>query len=298
MIVSWDIYNIHQDTCERNRTSVGIHPSTQKNDTRTVIRVAKALSTLFSRMSMKQLRRKLIASLLTAADTMSAFQLIPRPCQRCIRFRTSLVVHASAASHKPTLTLVTGNPNKLREIEKIFSAHEDIPFALQSRDLDLPEVQGEDPLAIARQKCEMATEQIRGPCLVEDTSLCFHALNGLPGPYIKWFLGKCGHDGLYKMLVGFDDYSAYAQTVLAWTAGPGLEIHTVNGRTEGVIVSPPRGPIDFGWDAIFEPTEGDGNTYAEMDMNSKNAISHRGKALAKFQDYVSKNPQTFDPRKR
>lgn len=37
--------------------------------------------------------------------------------------------------------------------------------------------------------------QIQGPCMTEDTALCFSALNGLPGPYIKDFLKNLGHDG-------------------------------------------------------------------------------------------------------
>lgn len=41
--------------------------------------------------------------------------------------------------------------------------------------------------------------------MVEDTCLCFNALNGMPGPYIKWFLQAVGHDGINKMLAGFDD---------------------------------------------------------------------------------------------
>ena len=41
--------------------------------------------------------------------------------------------------------------------------------------------------------------------MVEDTSLCFNAYQGLPGPYIKWFLQKLGHDGLNRMLAGFED---------------------------------------------------------------------------------------------
>ena len=55
--------------------------------------------------------------------------------------------------------------------------------------------------------------------MVEDTSLCFNACGGLPGPYIKWFLAKLGHDGLNRMLVGFDDKSAYAQCIFAFTPG-------------------------------------------------------------------------------
>ena len=55
--------------------------------------------------------------------------------------------------------------------------------------------------------------------LVEDTSLGFHAYKGLPGPYIKWFLEKLGHDGLNKMLVGFGDTSAFAQCTFAFSDG-------------------------------------------------------------------------------
>jgi inosine/xanthosine triphosphate pyrophosphatase family protein len=55
--------------------------------------------------------------------------------------------------------------------------------------------------------------------MVEDTCLCFNALQGLPGPYIKWFLQKLGHDGLNRMLAGFDDKSAYALCVFAYSSG-------------------------------------------------------------------------------
>ena len=55
--------------------------------------------------------------------------------------------------------------------------------------------------------------------MVEDTSLCFNAYGGLPGPYIKWFLKNLGHDGLNRMLAGFDDKTAYAQCIFAYTSG-------------------------------------------------------------------------------
>ena len=63
-------------------------------------------------------------------------------------------------------------------------------------DLDLPEYQG-TPEEVARTKCEEAAKHIQGPVLVEDTSLCFNALGGMPGPYIKWFLKSCGPSGKY-----------------------------------------------------------------------------------------------------
>jgi inosine triphosphate pyrophosphatase len=51
---------------------------------------------------------------------------------------------------------------------------------------------------VATEKSKLAVQHIKGPCLVEDTSLCFNALGGLPGPYIKWFLSKIGPEGNKK----------------------------------------------------------------------------------------------------
>ncbi len=65
-----------------------------------------------------------------------------------------------------------------------------------SHDLDLPEYQGE-PDDVSIQKCKEATKSIKGPILVEDTSLCFNALGGLPGPYVKWFLKKIKPEGKF-----------------------------------------------------------------------------------------------------
>lgn len=196
---------------------------------------------------------------------------------------------SSVHNNAPPLTFVTGNPKKLEEVKRLLSGTD---FDFQNRNIDLPELQGE-PHDIAQEKCRLAALQIEGPCLTEDTSLCFNALQGLPGPYIKWFLQKCGHDGLNRMLVGFDDHSAYAQTIFAYTEGPNQEILLFEGRTDGTIV-PPRGKTDFGWDPIFECSEGDmaGKTYAEMSVDEKNVISHRAKSMRKLQEYFLERKQS------
>jgi len=127
--------------------------------------------------------------------------------------------------------------------------------------------------------------QIGGPVIVEDTCLCFNALNGLPGPYVKWFLKELGRDGLNKMLAAYEDKSAQAVCTFAYCAGPGKEALLFEGRTDGKIV-PSRGPTHFGWDAVFEY---EGQTYAEMDKSEKNKISHRSKALAKLKGWLAEN---------
>jgi len=177
---------------------------------------------------------------------------------------------------------VTGNPGKLREVSEIL-AHDPQPIEIESRSLDLPEIQGTTQ-EIAREKCKRAAELIGRPVITEDTALCFAAMNGLPGPYIKFFLRDLGHDGLNHMLDGFSTRAAWALCTFAYSAGPGSEPVLFEGRTDGKIV-PARGPARFGWDPVFE-AEDTGLTYAEMEATQKNIISHRGRALQKLRDYL------------
>ncbi|KAH9308230.1 hypothetical protein KI387_036141, partial [Taxus chinensis] len=114
-----------------------------------------------------------------------------------------------------------------------------------------PELQGE-PEDISKEKARLASRQVNGPVLVEDTCLCFNALKGLPGPYIKWFLEKIGHEGLNNLLHAYEDKSAYALCIFSLCLGPDSEPLSFVGKTEGKIV-PPRGPLNFGWDPIFQP---------------------------------------------
>lgn len=185
------------------------------------------------------------------------------------------------------VTFVTGNPKKLEEVRAILG--QSIPF--QSLKLDLPELQGE-PEDISKEKARMAAKEVKGPVLVEDTCLCFNALNGLPGPYIKWFLQKTGHEGLNNLLKAYEDKSAYAMCIFSLALGPDVEPISFIGRTQGKIV-PPRGPTDFGWDPIFQP-DGYEQTYAEMEKDEKNRISHRYKSLALVKSHFAAAGYTFE----
>jgi len=189
------------------------------------------------------------------------------------------------------LTFVTGNKKKLEEVIQILSASdaEKLPYTITNKKIDLPELQGSSPEEIAKEKCKLAAKEAGGAVMCEDTCLCYDALKGLPGPYIKWFLEKLGLDGLVKLIAGWDDKGAYASAIFAFSEGAGEEPIIFEGRTLGKIVSQ-RGPPDFGWDPVFEPSEGvGGKTFAEMTKDEKNAISHRAKALAKLRDYLIKN---------
>jgi len=183
------------------------------------------------------------------------------------------------------LIFVTGNANKLKEVRAILSdgSNGRKPIEIDSRDVETPEIQGSTD-EVAREKCRRAAELINGPCITEDTALCFKAFNGLPGPYIKHFLKALGHEGLNTLLQGFPTNEAYAVCTFAYSAGPGTEPLIFEGRTEGRVVLP-RGPKDFGWDCVFE-AENTGKTYAEMRGEEKNRISHRYRALEKLRAYL------------
>jgi nitronate monooxygenase len=93
---------------------------------------------------------------------------------------------AGAAVVDPPITFVTGNAKKVEEVQTIISSGgAPFPFELTNQKIDLPELQG-DAVDIAVEKCKLAAEAAGGPVMCEDTLLCFNALGGLPGPYIKW----------------------------------------------------------------------------------------------------------------
>ncbi|CAG7558659.1 unnamed protein product [Fusarium equiseti] len=159
------------------------------------------------------------------------------------------------APHK--VNFITGNANKLTEVKAILEPE----IEVLSQPIDLEEVQGTLE-GVTEYKCRRAAELVKGPVLVEDTALCYNALNGLPGVYMQVEIA-----------------SAEAVCTFGYCAGPGEEVIIFQGRCPGKIVLP-RGPPAFGWDAIFEY---EGQTFAEMDKTEKNKISHRSRALAKLQ---------------
>lgn len=223
------------------------------------------------------------------------------------------------SSSSRTVVLVTGNKGKLAEVESCLAAAD---ISVQSVQIDLPELQEASVAAISRAKVIEAYRLVNAtqpdattenkaapiPVLVDDTSLSFAALNGLPGPYIKWFLEAVGVEGLVKMTDGFAERHAeetsaaaeppayrraaascifsYCHGIDESTGAPLVEQFI--GVCDGALVSSPRGKLGFGWDSIFAPRDQAvpfARTFAEMTMEEKNGISHRAKALRQLADF-------------
>jgi XTP/dITP diphosphohydrolase len=86
---------------------------------------------------------------------------------------------------------------------------------------------------------------------------------------------------LLEQLQGIADRSARFRTVVALVNSKG-EMHFVSGECVGLIAEVETGSSGFGYDSIFIPADGDGRTFAEMSADEKDAISHRGRALAQL----------------
>ncbi len=174
------------------------------------------------------------------------------------------------------LYFITGNKDKLREAQEILGEVEGI-------ELDLPEIQEIDAQKIIKAKLQAAMAHRAGEFIVEDSSLCFEALNGLPGPLIKWFEKALGNQGLYNLVAKLGDTKAQAKVVIGYAKNKN-KIKFFEGVIEGEIVSP-RGKHGFGWDAIFQP-KGCKKAFAEMDPAEKNSLSMRKMALEGVKEYL------------
>jgi non-canonical purine NTP pyrophosphatase (RdgB/HAM1 family) len=168
------------------------------------------------------------------------------------------------------ITLVTGNPGKLAEWQRMFPAD----IQLDAADVDLDEIQSLDLDAIAVDKARRAYEQLKRPVIVEDVSAGLDNLGGLPGPFIKFFEHKLGLDALRQMAAHEGDPATVVCTVAYYNG-----THAIIGR--GVIhgkAVDSRGDGGFGFDKNFVPN-GHEHTYGEMTDEEKDAVSHRSIAI-------------------
>lgn len=171
-------------------------------------------------------------------------------------------------------TLVTGNPNKLIELQEIAGDKLD----LTSRSIDLPEIQSLDLNEIVEYKVKAAYAIVQGPVIVEDVSAGLDDLGGLPGPFYKFFREKLGDTILVKLATLAASNKVTIQCLAAYYDGSRLLYGL--GIIHGTVVEP-RGTNGFGFDPVVMP-DGQTRTMAEMARSDKNAISHRGQALAKL----------------
>lgn len=152
---------------------------------------------------------------------------------------------------------------------------------------DLPETQ-KTLEGNARQKALYVSEKIRIPCFADDSGLEVDALDGAPGVYSARFAGPEKDTAknnalLLSRLDGQTNRRARFRTVIALAGFGNLQLF--EGVIEGTITTSPRGMNGFGYDPLFVP-DGAQQTFAEMSLIEKNALSHRAKAIQKLSDFL------------
>lgn len=185
------------------------------------------------------------------------------------------------------LVSASANPGKVAEMATILSA---VGFDLEGRPASVPDVVEDAPDLVgnARLKARAICDATGRAALADDTGLEVDALDGAPGVHSARYAGEACDDraNVAKLLgeldrAGSSDPSrrrARFRTVVLVARPDGSEV-VAEGVVEGSIADRPRGSGGFGYDPVFVPDEGDGRTFAEMDADEKNAISHRGRAL-------------------
>jgi len=183
------------------------------------------------------------------------------------------------------LLLATRNKHKMEEIASIFQI-EDLELETLADHPELPEVV-EDRETFEGNSVKKATELARLSgiaAMADDSGLEVDALDGAPGVYSARYSGTHGDDSannrkLLRKLEGEANRTARFRCVIS-LANPDGNCESVEGVCEGQIAIEPSGSNGFGYDPVFMPT-GWEKTFAEMDSQDKNAISHRAKALEK-----------------
>lgn len=166
------------------------------------------------------------------------------------------------------INFATSNQGKLREVSALYPN-------INTLKIDLPEIQTLDPKLLIEEKLKAANKLGYDSVMVEDTSLNFNCLSGLPGTFIKFFLENLKAAGLANLVLKYQDHTATAITSFGY-AKQGKYYYSVS-KLHGSIVNP-RGNFGFGWDCIFMP-EGQSQTLAEMKLEEKSIISPRAKAF-------------------
>jgi XTP/dITP diphosphohydrolase len=177
----------------------------------------------------------------------------------------------------------SANPHKVAEIIDLMGGVVD----LVPRPQDLADVveDADTLLDNARLKAVAVCAATQLPALADDTGLEVDALDGAPGVITARFAGEGATDAQnrQKMLVQLDgkdaaQRSARFRTVALLRFLDGREI-VAHGVCEGSIALHETGDRGFGYDALFIPADGDGRTFAQMTIEEKHELSHRGRAF-------------------
>lgn len=190
------------------------------------------------------------------------------------------------------IVFASHNAGKITEIKQILS-----PLGIKvwsALDMDLPDVEETGTTFAENSLMKSQTiARISGlPCIADDSGLCVDALGGAPGVYSARYAPdrdfNKGMDKLLAEMKNSTDKSRKAHfSCVVSLAYPNGEYQLFEGRVDGIIAdSKMDGAEGFGYDPLFIP-DGYNISFAQMDKAEKNRISHRGRAMQKFKEYIT-----------
>lgn len=185
---------------------------------------------------------------------------------------------------KPEILIASKNENKVAEIERILA-----PLSIHIISLNVfknladVEETGDSFLANAILKSEYYHKKLDHPVISDDSGLVVPALNGEPGIYSARYAGiptnyQKNNEKLLERMAGLKDKQREAYFICVAVYKDRDTLLSAEGRVYGRIISEPRGTNGFGYDPIFFHPQS-GKTFAELDPDKKNQISHRYRAL-------------------
>lgn len=170
------------------------------------------------------------------------------------------------------LKVITSNPGKVQEYRKELSA-----YGIEMEHLHHPydEVQTSRLEEVVHKGMDaLIAEGIRD-FIIDDSGMFVDALKGFPGVWSAYVQKTIGNSGVLKLMDGVEDRGAEFRCCIGCDIGG--ERIVVTGSCRGTIADSERGSDGFGYDPVFSP---DGRrTFAEMPLDEKNAVSHRGNAV-------------------
>lgn len=191
------------------------------------------------------------------------------------------------------LVLATKNKDKIREIKNVLAG---LPVEIKTFDDfdDFPDIDetGETLEDNALLKAQGIAKATGCAALADDSGIEVDALGGAPGVYSSRYAGPgCTYDDnnrkLLQEMAGVPEEKRTARfravIAIAWNEN---DAETVEGRVDGVIITEKKGRDGFGYDPVFFYPPA-GKTFAEMTLEEKNKVSHRGKALIRAKELLS-----------
>jgi len=143
-----------------------------------------------------------------------------------------------------------------------------------------PEIQAESLEITIIPGLQWAMSKLNRPLMIDDSGLFIDALKGFPGVYSSYVFKTVGNDGILNLMKGVKNRGARFECCIGFLR-PGGEPFIAKGVAPGTVSHETKGSGGFGYDPIFVP-EGDRRTYAEFEIDEKNKMSHRGRAISLF----------------